>query len=139
MFKIICLVLSFTITWQAFGCEVPVTPLKEGDKSPCTGFLFSPDQEHKLRVQNQDYNNMIEEVKIYLQQKELFQKELGVSQQIIDKEQQKAEIWRKAAEDSTQKLVEKEERQTFRDWLFLLAGVGLTAVAGYAVGQSGKR
>lgn len=46
--KAILLVLIL-LTQSAFGCTKPVTHLLEGDKAPCEGYLFSPEQEKEVR------------------------------------------------------------------------------------------
>jgi len=69
---------------------------------------------------------------------ELYKKELQTTEQIVEKEQKKAELWREAAETSTKKYIESEENRGKRDWLFLISGVVLTVAAGYAVGAASK-
>lgn len=130
--------ISYLISFQALACPQPVTPLKKGEQAPCTGFLFSPEKELELRIRNEEYKLLLEQSNLYLQQKELFVKELATTEKIAEKEREKAEIWRKLAEESSLKYIESEEDRGFRDWLFLIAGVGLTVAAGYAVGAASK-
>lgn len=136
MLKIMSLILVFAFSSKALADCQPVTPLVTGEKAPCAGFLFSPEKELQLRIMNEDYKYLKEEVNLYIQQKELYKQELDDTQKIADKEAQKAELWRKAAEDSTKKYVEVQEARTMRDWLFLVAGVGLTVAAGWSLGQA---
>lgn len=138
MLKTISLILLFSFSLKAQADCLPVIPMAIGDKTDCPGFLFSPAKELELRTMNEDYKYLKEEVDLYVQQKELYKKELVDQTQIADKEVQKAELWRKQAEDSTLKLTQTQERQGIRDWLLIISGVALTVAAGYAVGEAHK-
>lgn len=130
---------SCILTGPVFAqCPKPVTPLEKGEQAPCSGFLFSPEKEQELRIKNEQYKLLMEESKLYIQQIELYRKEVTVTDEIVKKERDKAEVWRKAAEDSTERYVKLEEARTTRDWMFLVAGVGLTVLAGWSVGQAAK-
>lgn len=135
--KVLAVVLSLALTTKAFSCP-PVTPLSKGEETPCDGFLFSQEKELQLRIQNEDYKLLIEQSKLYLQQKELYQKQLLDSDKIADKEREKAEKWRLAAETATEKLVASQEKDSVRDWVLILSGVGLTVLAGWSLGQASK-
>lgn len=136
--SVIYLALAAYSTNSFADCSKPVTPLTQGEQAPCTGFLFSPAKELELRLRNEDYNFLLEQSKLFIQQKESYKKELEQTEQIVEKERQKAELWRKVAEDTTLKYTEVQERRGTRDWLFLGAGVLLTIGAGYALGQAAK-
>ena len=136
--KALPLILALSFSSKALADCKPVTPIKAGEVAPCTGFIFTPEKEQQLRQMNEDYKFSQEQIKIYLQQKELLKQQLEASDKIVEKEAQKAELWRKAAEDSTTKLMQQEEHRTTRDWIFLVSGIVLTVAAGYAVGQASK-
>ncbi len=137
--KLFATALSASLfTQSAFACDKPVTPLEKGQQAPCTGFLFSPDKEKQLRLQNQEYKILLEESNLYLQQRDFLKKELEESDKIVTKEREKAELWRKVAEDTTLKYTQVQDNRGTRDWLFLIGGVVLTVGAGYAIGQAAK-
>lgn len=138
MSKILPLILVCAFSSKALADCSPVTPLNAGDAAPCQGFLFTPAKELQLRLMNEDYKYLKEQTDLYIQQKELYKKELETTQQIADKEAQKAELWRHQAEDSTQKLTQMQDRQGYRDWAFLLSGIALTTLAAWSVGQAHK-
>ena len=138
MSKITSILLAIVFSSKALADCSPVTPIEAGEVAPCPGFIFSPAKELELRQKNEDYKLLLEQVKIYQQQKDLFKQQLDISDKIVAKEEQKAEIWRTQAEASTQKLIETQERQGTRDWVFLVSGIVLTVAAGYAVGQAHK-
>lgn len=46
---IIILALLLSSTAHATGCDLP-TQIAQGDKSPCTGYVMSPDTEQKIRT-----------------------------------------------------------------------------------------
>lgn len=133
--QIISFILGISFTSNAFADCKPVTPLEKGEKAPCAGFLFTPEKELELRIRNEEYKLLIEQTKIYIQQIDLYKKELETADKIVNKEQEKAELWRAAAEKATQKYVTLEESRTVRDWVFLVSGVGLTVLAGWSLGQ----
>ena len=138
MSKIVSVILAAALSSQAFAECKPVTPIQAGQVAECPGFIFSPAKELELRQMNEDYKFSQEQIKLYLQQKELYKQQLEASEQVADKEAKKAELWRKAAEDNSAKLIKQEEARTTRDWIFLISGVALTVAAGYAVGQAAK-
>jgi hypothetical protein len=133
----LCLVL-FSNAALGASCAQPVYHLNPGQPAACEGYLFSPEKEKQLRL--------LQETSDFIQQEaDLKDKEITLyKQKTVDlaaaekEEAQKAEIWRKSAEDSTQKLVEADKDRSFRDWAFLAAGILLTVGAGYAVGQAHK-
>jgi len=140
MFKKVttCLVLVMFSTSGLANCLRPVTPLKKGEHSPCTGFLFSPQKELELRIKNEEYKLLQEEVRVFLLKKDFYIKEIEESEVIINKEREKAELWRKLAEDTTLKYTKLQDNRGYRDWLFLIGGVVLTVGSGYALGQAAK-
>lgn len=138
MFKTFTLIVLLTFSSKLLAECKPVVPMKAGEKVECDGYLFSPDKELQLRQMNEDYKLLQEQTKLYIQQKELYKQQVETSEKIIEKTEQKVEVWKKQAEDSTQKLITQDERQGIRDWVFLVSGIGLTALAGWAVGASHK-
>lgn len=138
MFKTLSLILIMTFSTKVLADCKPVTPIQAGEVAPCTGYIFTPAKELELRQMNEDYKFSQEQIKLYLQQKELYKQELEVSNKIAEKEAAKAEIWRQAAEDSTTQYVKLEEARTTRDYLFLLAGIGLTVLSAWSIGQASK-
>lgn len=62
MKKSLSLFLSVFLYLQySFGnCSKPVQYLTEGKPSPCTGYLFSPEQELEVRTKVNDYNRLLE-------------------------------------------------------------------------------
>lgn len=138
MYKILAIVLAFAFTSKALADCKPVTPLVTGDPAPCSGYLFTPEKELELRTKNEDYKLLQQQVTIYIQQKELYKQQLEDQSKIADKEAQKAELWRKSAEDSTKKYMEAEQNRTLRDGAFLVSGILLTVLAGWSLGQAAR-
>lgn len=136
--KLLAVLLSLSLTTKAFSECKPVTPLNKGDVAPCTGYLFTPEKELELRIKNEEYKILLEQSKLYLQQKELYQSQIADLEKIATKEREKSELWRNAAETTTEKYVKLEESRTTRDWVFLVSGVGLTVLSGWAIGQAAK-
>lgn len=125
MNKVIATILAFTLSGQVVAeeCQAPVTAIQVGAVANCAGFLFSPSKEAEVRFKVLDYGLLLEQSKLYLQQKDLYQKAAKTSEEIATKEATKAELWRTRAEESTQKLTETQERQSTRDSVFF--GLGL--------------
>ena len=117
-------------------CEKPVITLTQGQQAPCKGFLFSPQKEQEVRMLNEDYTLLQQELTLKNKQIDLYKKDISDVDFMIQKERDKSELWRKAAEDSTKQLVDIKEGQGRRDWLMIFAGIALTVGAGYAVGQA---
>jgi hypothetical protein len=131
--------LSLVMFGQAaFGCDQPVTYVLVGKPAPCTGYLFSPEKEKALRLEDEEYQFDLQLIQLKDQQIGLYKQEVTDLQDANAKEQQKSELWRKAAEDSTTKYVAIQERQGTRDLIFTILGVVLTVAAGYALGAAGS-
>lgn len=135
MQKIIVLLLSLGITTEAFANCKPVTPLEKDEVAPCSGFLFTPEKELELRIKNENYKLLMEQTNLYIEKIELYKRELETTDKIVNKEREKADLWRTAAEKATEKYVTLEESRTVRDWVFLVSGIGLTVLAGWSLGQ----
>lgn len=116
-------------------CTKPVTFLEQGAQAPCSGFLFTKEKEREVRLMAEDYKLLQEELQIKNKKIELTLKDLRLSDDIIQKEREKGELWRLTAEKSTLGLVKASEDQGKRDIWMILLGVGLTIGAGYALGQ----
>lgn len=116
-------------------CPKPVTALEQGAQAPCTGFLFTKEKEKEVRLMAEDYKLLQEELEYKNKKIELTLKDLRLSDDIIQKEREKGELWRLTAEKSTLELVKSNEGQGKRDIWMILLGIGLTVGAGYALGQ----
>jgi len=119
-------------------CTIPVKSIEEGTPAQCKGFLFSPAKEL--------------EVRLLLKDRQLLELELNTTNAIIARyknkdlefekiialESQKTELWKTRAEDITLKYVAVEDKHGSRDFLFILAGIGLTVLAGWSLGQAAQ-
>lgn len=140
MKQLLSLLLALMLSLPANAdCSKPVTTLESGTPAPCRGFLFTPEKEHEVRLMGEDYDLTKQELDLKTKKIDLLIKSQSDTDFIIKKERDQSELWRKAAEDSTLKLTEKENRQGYRDWLMIFAGIALTVGAGYAVGQAHGR
>ncbi len=139
MKQLLSLLLTFSLALPAHAdCSKPVLPLDQGAPAPCKGFLFSPDQEQKVYLLDQNNKLLQQQLDGNKALVNSYSKSLSDFKIVIDDEQRKSELWRKAAEDSTQKLVSVQENTGKRDFLAVLLGVVLTIGAGWAVGQAHK-
>lgn len=139
MKQLLSLLLALILSLPANAdCNKPVTTLEQGTPAPCRGFLFTPEKEREVRLLSEDYDFTKQESDLKSKKIDLLIKSQSDTDFIIKKEREQAELWRKAAEDSTLKLTQKENRQASRDWMMIIAGVLLTVGAGYAVGQAAK-
>lgn len=139
MKKLLCLVLAIMIPFQTFAeCPKPVTLLEQGASAPCSGFLFSKEKEKEVRLMNEDYSLVKQELEIKNKKIDILMYDRTLSDNIIEKERSKSELWRITAEKSTLELVKVNEDQGNRDLLMILLGVVVTVGAGYAVGQASK-
>lgn len=123
--RLVTLIISalFTINVSA-NCQQPVKYLEQGTQAPCSGYLFSPEKEAELRLIDQ--NAVLKDKKM-----KLLEEQLDLSEKITIKERERAEMWRIAAEESSKKLF-------ITSYTSVLIGVGLTVLAGWAMGQASK-
>lgn len=141
MKKIIGLILSLYLicppTARA-ACDRPVISLKEGEAAPCRGFLFTPEKESQMRILDQDYSLLKEESLAKDEIITRLKKSIKESDSIIEKEQQKTNLWQIRAEDSTTKLMKLDQNRTTRDIIMVGAGVLLVVLSAWAAGQVNK-
>lgn len=124
---------AFLVTSLQAECPKAVTKLKSGQKAPCTGYLFSPEKEQELYKQKEELKITLKQLQIQKDLTELHKKNSDTILDVVEKEQKKTEIWRKAAEDSTSKLIKSEEGRGKRDLIFLILGVIVTGTAAYTL------
>ena len=136
--QVITVLLSFLIAAPVWGCDKNVYYLVEGDKAPCTGYLFSPEKELELRLLDTNYKYLQEESRIKDSLIDLYKDNDETTSEIVEKERQKAELWRNVAEKNTLELVKTKDSQGKRDWMFFVGGILATVAAGYAIGQASK-
>ncbi len=106
---ILAILLSSSLSW-ATTCPVNVTYLTEGSKSPCTGYLFSPDMELYVRTQIIQFEKL---QKISAKQDELI---TTLNQRINNQSEQ----------------IQAAERSSFLDKVLYLSG-GI--IVGYLIGK----
>lgn len=131
--------LVLAMSTQAMAeCANSVTALDQGASAPCRGYLFSPQKEKEMRLLNEDFKILKEEL-VYKDSKiKVLSDNLRLSDDILQKERERTELWRVTAEKSTLELVKTNEGQGRRDLYMILLGVLVTVGAGYAVGQVAK-
>lgn len=140
MNKFLAILLSISLPISSFAeCTKPVTSLEEGSITPCKGFLFTPEKELEVRIMVKEYELLEQETKTLNLIIDKQDKKSIEFNKIIDLEQQKTELWKTRAEDITFKFVEIEEKRTRRDFAFILMGIGLTVLSGFAIGQAAGR
>lgn len=139
MKKLLCFILVIAMSSQALAeCANPVTALDQGAQAPCRGYLFSPQKEKEIRLLNEDYKLLKDEVAYKDTKIKLMGTNLSLADEILQKEREKTELWRLTAEKSTLELVKTNEGQGRRDLYMILLGVLVTVGAGYALGQVDK-
>jgi len=116
-------------------CEKAVTFLNEGQVSPCTGYLFSPEKELEIRIKNEEHKLLLEQTKAYIQTIDVYKKQVEITEKIAEKEQQKSELWRTRAEDITLKYTKQQQMRSWKDWIYFGVGIVTTVVAGWSLGQ----
>lgn len=130
--------LSLAVNCLATECSVPVKSLEEGNISPCKGFLFSPTKELEVRLMKKDYELYKLEVETTNAIIDRYKKKEYEFEKVIELESQKTDLWKTRAEDITLKYVSLEENRGKRDFMFILAGVGLTVLSAWAMGQAAQ-
>jgi len=138
MKRVLVIVLSFLLSEPSYGCESPVKYLQKGELTTCEGFLFSKEKELEVREQIEDYKSLLETSELHIQLQERLREQVILSDLEAAKEREIADLWRTKAIESSTKLIELERSNTWRDFGLVLGGVGLTALAGWTIGQVSK-
>lgn len=116
-------------------CPKPAIKLAKGQKAPCAGVLFSPKKEKELRVGIEKHKITLDQLGVQNQMIEIYRKDNSTITEVIDKERKKAELWRIAAEDSTQKLIKSESGRSTRDRMFFILGILTVGAAAYGLSK----
>ena len=139
MKQLLSLLLTLSLSLPANAdCSKPVMPLDQGTPAPCKGFLFSPAQEQKMYLLDENSKLMQQQLDNTKALTDSYKKSLSDFQIILKDESDKSELWRKAAEDSTQKLIATKDSTGRRDFMMVVLGVLMTVGAGFAIHQAGK-
>lgn len=121
--------LLYIFSFKALAkCDKPVTYLLEGSQAPCTGFLFTPEQEAKVRLADLDLS-------IQKEINAIQQQQLGILKEDNKLLSEQNNLWRNRAEDSTKRLIESESNKTWKMFLYFLAGAAVTTAITYGVNQ----
>jgi len=118
------LLLILTFSVNSYACLKPVSYLREGEKSPCTGFLFSPEKEQEVRL-------IVELSDLKDNKISLLENVLKTNNEILDLERQQSEKWRESYEKSL-------TYNNYRDSLNIGLGIVLTVLAGWAINHAGR-
>lgn len=136
--RILIAIMCQWLALPAFGCDKPSTFLLIGEKAPCNGYLFTEEAELKLRKRFLEFDFLEKELELKNNELDLYKDQNFILSSIAEKEREKSEIWRTAAEKSSLELIKTKQNQGFRDWLFFVGGIACTVAAGYAIGQAAK-
>lgn len=109
------------------NCDKPVTKLDKGQEAPCSGYIFSPDKELEVRTEVEENKLLKKEVELKDKKIERLEKLTFESDKIIELEQNKTELWKTKAEDTTKKLIEANNSNITKDVVLVLTGIGITA------------
>lgn len=119
-------------------CPKSVIPLEKGQESPCQGYLFSLEKEQELRIKNENYKLLEQEVNIYKKQNDNLNQQINNYEFIIKKEQEKTDKWRTMAETSTEKYLKQDSFKETYILGYVISGILLTTLAGWSLGQIKK-
>lgn len=135
-------ILSFMIIFPshlwATACQQPVQYTLEGQAAQCTGYLFSPDQESKMEIINQQYQLLQEQLQVMQGMIDLYKQNNDKLTDIAKAEEDKANLWRISAENSTTKLIKKENSSQYRDAAFFIAGILTSIAVAYTIRHAGQ-
>lgn len=139
MKKLIIVMLILTIpNVTSAECKNPVTKLSKGQVSPCDGFLFTKKKETEVRTKVEEHKITLEQLRIKTEMVGIYKKDTEDLETIHQRQAQKTELWRNAAENSTKSLVKLQSHQKSRDIWNILLGIGLTVGAGIVIQKAGK-
>lgn len=140
MAKLTAFILAATLTSQVAwaDCSSPVTLLEKDQSAPCRGYLFTPEKEKQVRGLNEDYKLLQEELTIKDKQLELYKLQVQSLYQAAELSEKKSSLWQTKAQEAVERTVSIEQSRQTRDLLFVLGGVALTVLAGWAIGQVSK-
>ena len=110
------IMVSFVLNTTAFACPKLV---KEGESSPCTGIVFTEDQERKIRT----------DLVYYKELSERYEKRSELDKQLL-------ELERATSKDLRTELNARDNSVFWEKTLFFMLGAGLTGLASYVAIQS---
>jgi len=132
---LINIILMFCLVYPTRLFSQEVVYLEKGQVTPFTGYLFTPAKEQQLRLLSIEYKLLSEELIIKDKLISKLKLELEYSDLIVGKERDKADMWRKYAEESASKYINYNDSRETRDYIFFGLGILTTIAAAYVVSQ----
>jgi hypothetical protein len=124
------LLLAYSNAIIAETCSKPVISLLATQPAPCTGFLFSKEEEAKVRKNQQDLTIANQQIGFQNSQIEIYKSQSQSLLTVVKQSQDQSEVWRKAAIESSEKYISEANGRATRDFLFFGGGAlaGILAV-----------
>lgn len=115
-------ILSLLLTLNPlYACDKPVQYLSQGQNTPCTGYLFSPEKELEVRQMKETYN-------LHLEVKQLQKERIDILETRIDNYQEyQVEL--------EKELRNREDISFWKNTLYFGLGVLLTGAIATNVGR----
>lgn len=115
----------------ALECKHEVSLLEEGQKAPCTGFLFSPDAEKKA-------SQAVDDVKYYKDLSEMYQKRTDLANKELQVMDERLKLYMNTTTELAQEVNRKERQDFWQRTLYFGLGILVTSIAVYGASQLNK-
>lgn len=119
-------------------CSKNVQELKKGAIAPCSGFLFSPKQEEKVRGIVETSKLQEAELEVLGKEIEIYKYQIDNYKDIVKLQQEESKVWRDSYITLSKEYVSDNSSSQWQNILWMLSGVGITAIAGWTIHQVGE-
>jgi hypothetical protein len=114
----------FSLNCLGLDCKEPVSLLNEGDKSPCTGFLFSPEAEKKASKTFDDLRYTEEVLRLQIDKNNLLLDQARI-------QDERLALYMQASTDLAKELQRKDSEDFWQKALYFGLGIAVTSLAVY--------
>lgn len=135
--KYLILLLLVFYSVPALSCD-KVTPVINGELIKCDGMFVPIEKMKEITILKLSYEELLKQSELQLQKEVIIKEQLKLTEEMMEKERKRTNIWRKKTIEMTEKYIEVEDNRGKRDWVFLSSGIILTVLAGFAVGAASK-
>lgn len=134
-YLIICICFNLIVSFSIAKCPKQVQFLDKNERSPCRGYLFSPEKEKVVYHLNEEINALREEMVLKNKIAENYKLDILDLEKIVQKRTDQTQIWENRAIESTEKFYKSQANRGTRDFILFGAGVLSAILIGFGVAK----
>lgn len=127
----LALIILLPLQSLALDCKQSVSLLNEGEKAPCTGYLFSPDAEKKA-------SQAVDDVVYYKELADLYKKRSDLTNEELKVMDERLNLYIKSTNDLAKEVIRKDSEDFWKKTFYFTLGVVTTGLIYYGAAKTQK-